>query len=432
MFAECKIDTQSLIDRLVGRRFGILQSISFVPALSNEPPLFHCGGRLANTHPETMSRGFNVGGSGLTKEQAVLSALGEGIERYCAGSYSQKKMHFATFDEMREKTIDIRWLSLFRQQEYNKDNFPYQQPQSHIAAHWVEGTNLIQQEKIWLPANLVYVPYMNDAQKQEAAFCPSLSTGLACGQEYSDTTLKAICEVIERDALTLMWLNRVHLYRLPTELWKQNFPFSPPVGDDIYIFDLTTDMGIPVYFVLGIAPSYTGNMLYVGSACYPNGKVALHKAIKEALQDRAYVRCLLEKPADWCHLENFSGVNDFPRHAQFYSRRPELIPVAFSFLVQAPIKQGYQIPHIELDLNSLTNLLAQKNLTLCVYNLSQPWVEELGMTVVKAILPELIHLHGNHNFIFWGHPRLQSKNVFVHQESSIISDYTTIYPHPFP
>src|SRR4051812_27853482 len=92
---------RELFDALVGRRTGVVRQISLVDTLDGDAKLFHAGAQIANAHPyygEHM--GLGVGGCGLTREDAIIATLCEGLERYAASSYGPARSGLVTRREL--------------------------------------------------------------------------------------------------------------------------------------------------------------------------------------------------------------------------------------------------------------------------------------------------------------------------------------------
>jgi len=195
-----------------------------------------------------------------------------------------------------------------------------------------------------------------------------------------------------------------------------------PPQDRLRCFDLTSDVGVPVVLWVGQGPSRAGALLYAGSACHPSRELALRKALREALASRVYVRSLLasaEPP--WYRGDDAANrVTDFRRHAAFYSRRPELVVPAFAFLAAAETAARPLEPDPSgVALQLVCERLLARGITPRVFDLSQPWMARLGLVVLRAVMPELLPLHGHHLLPHLGHPRLTGERP------------VSTFPHPF-
>src|SRR6185437_12395739 len=89
---------------------------------------------------------------------------------------------------------------------------PLKKARKDAPLRWVQGLSLADGQPIWLPAVMVYmhIPYRSESE----CFWFPISTGCAAHRSYEEALLGAICEVIERDALSLIWLQRLALPRL--------------------------------------------------------------------------------------------------------------------------------------------------------------------------------------------------------------------------
>ena len=72
---------------------------------------------------------------------------------------------------------------------------------------WIDGVELPGGEPVALPASLVYLAF--PPPRPEDFFAPATSNGLAAGPTSSAAVLGGLCELIERDALMITWMNRL-------------------------------------------------------------------------------------------------------------------------------------------------------------------------------------------------------------------------------
>src|SRR4029079_2166886 len=75
---------------------------------------------------------------------------------------------------------------------------------------FVEGFALDDGRPAFLPAQLVYLHY----GRSEPPIGYPTSNGLACGPTLAEAVLAALLEVVERDAMMLVWANRLSLPEL--------------------------------------------------------------------------------------------------------------------------------------------------------------------------------------------------------------------------
>jgi ribosomal protein S12 methylthiotransferase accessory factor len=421
---------RQLVAALVGRRSGIVREVVEVPRLApDEPPLFHVGGRLANPQPELGDReGLSLGGSGSTLAQALIAAICEGVERYCGGSFDRGALRLARTDELSGEVVAPRRFAAFSESQYSTPGFPYPRPSPEARWRWCAGVDLESGEEVRAPAAAVHMPYVPTGD--EPLLCPSTSTGLCCGDSFEAAALGALCEVIERDALALTWLGQATPPSIPREGLERLCPLAR--RDDIRAYELTSDLGVPVFMIVGRGLTSEGRLLYTGSACHPDRDLALGKALREAMQGRVYVRYLTRLPAP---TEPTSPA-DFSQHAQFYTRRPDLIAQAFAFL-DAPGNESNAPPSAfslqpSASLRELCRHLSERGVRPRIFDLSHPWCRDLGLSVVRAVMPELLGLQGHHGLPMQGHPRLaRVAEALPLARIRCQRDEISPWPHPF-
>jgi ribosomal protein S12 methylthiotransferase accessory factor len=219
-------------------------------------------------------------GKGATKEQAKVSAIMEGLERYSAEQKDRKVVR-AKLDDMLSSRYAIHPSDLIlpRASLFHLEYQP-------IA--WVEGVELNEMERIWVPANAVFHPY---ASHLDMPLFRSNTNGLASGNSLEEAVLHGLCEVIERDAWSICEAKR----RVKADLFLdvenglvydliQKFESQ---GISIHMKELTSDIGIPT---IGVAAddwrTKDPKLLVMGIGTHLNPYIAAIRALTEAAQSR--------------------------------------------------------------------------------------------------------------------------------------------------
>src|SRR6185295_3075966 len=134
---------------------------------------------------------------------------------------------------------------------------------------WVWGHSLTERRPRLVPASLVYLNYRPAGD--EAKIGLNASTGLAAGATREEAILGGLLEIVERDAFTIAWMHRQVGRRIEVDdddlqwalrarLWADR----PSV--DVKILDLTTDVPIPVVFLVMRRQAEFGPAACVGTA----------------------------------------------------------------------------------------------------------------------------------------------------------------------
>jgi ribosomal protein S12 methylthiotransferase accessory factor len=251
---------------------------------------------------------------------------------------------------------------------------------------------------------------------------------LACADSLDEAIERGICELIERDAMTIAWMKGVSPPRVdPVTVMEIAGEFAPP-NDDVRVYDLTTDVGVPVMLAVCRGPSPFGQIIATGCTCRPDPRAALRHAMKEASQTRVYVRLLIEQDPHWQVEPDFSNVTDFSLHARMYTGRPKLVNRALAFLDHNDVSSR---AFDDLSDDPIKREVTRSFDSMYV-DLTQSWAESIGLYVVRVVANGLVPLHGDRRFVTVDHPRLANW-VEVFPNGVRKHDHELWpYPHPFP
>lgn len=234
------------------------------------------------------SRSLSVAqGKGLSLEAAKASGLMESVESY-HGERITLPVKLATYNELRytHRVVDVRTL-LWRQTSLYHDDF---------RILWIEGVDLLADEAMWLPFELVHVDLTLPSPTGSGCFVLS-SNGLASGNHLLEAVNHAICEVVERHAYA-RWLRLEgpHLSSTRVDIDSIDDPSCRHVLDlyeraaiSVAIWDLSGEIGIPAFrcSVADRRPDPMRPMAACGGmGCHPERGIALLRALTEAAQSR--------------------------------------------------------------------------------------------------------------------------------------------------
>jgi len=427
---------EQLYSRLVGWRTGIIKTVAETPRPQGEPPIFAFSGISRSISELGEPNGeMTFAGAGFSPESAMMACLGEAVERYCCRFVDRNALTLAGYRDLRSQAVDPASWSLFSPAQYAQPHFPFTPLHQDTQLRWTQARDLVSDESRLVPACFVYMPYEPSAP--EPLIAPAISTGLSCASSYEEALLRGLYEVIERDALAITWLKRVPTWELvdmPAEI-AGIFEQGPI---KYHIYDITSDVNIPVYLVLSVGDSEAGSIVSVGVACNADPLKALSKAFLENAQGRLALPHLRKKHAGWTPQPDFANVKTFEDHALVLTCRPDLLQ-QINFL---GAKGRRSFEETLLDRLDCTD----RPLNFCIEQLDrlglQPFAKELttedirgiGLSVVRAMIPGMQPLHGTHILPFLGGKRLQSApEVFgVPAEAVLPPGRFNPIPHPLP
>lgn len=348
-------------------------------------------------------------GSGIEYDNVRLKAIAEGLERYSCCAYDEKQFIWATAEELGSRALDLDAIPRCSKKELAHPKCPIVAPDKKAPLRWVQGISLLDGHTIWLPAIMTYmhISYMSEGER----ICFPISTGCAAHRSFEQALLGAICEVVERDALSLVWLQKMQLPRieldsLPPQLQifieQNNLRLN--VIEHMF-FDATTDIGIPTIYSVQISPHNAKLAAHVMCATGLDPIDCITKIIAESSASRATLQMQTQENAK--PLDDFIDVLD----GALYMGRHENL-AAFNFLVHSPYKRRLsEIPMMATNDPKKDLLQAVKQLSGCAMNifavdLSTDEALRVDMRVVRVIIPELMPLSFSYRARFLAHPRL--------------------------
>lgn len=226
-------------------------------------------------------------GKGLDLALAKASGLMESVECYHAEHISLP-LKFASYEELRYTS------NLVDAEELPRPTASLFHPALPLL--WIEGLDLLQDERVWVPFELVHLNYTLPQPPGMGCFIPS-SNGLASGNHLLEAASHAICEVVERDAITLWSLRtekeqqstRLDLDTVQDPACREMLEKYARAGICVFVWEVSSDVGLPVFLCLiaersrnPLRPTPAAN----GSGCHPVREIALLRALSEAAQSR--------------------------------------------------------------------------------------------------------------------------------------------------
>ncbi|MGI0038073.1 MAG: YcaO-like family protein [Nitrososphaera sp.] len=258
-------------------------------------------------------------GKGPTKQHAMASALMESIERYSSLPAG------GTRNFIRSSYADLAKSHkvLHPEEIIEPVRFEYRE---EMLMDWLVGYDIATAEDIMVPASIALFRY-TPSPPAVNPFAYFHTNGLASGNVMEEAICHALCEVIERDAMSLAELRAsaipFHVLRSVTHsLASAGYGVSPipsdkfvddpnlfpdvdisevdfqPVSDLVEKFwraaipltikDITSDTGIPTFNASSVEwVSHDYGYLVEGHGTHPDSRIALLRAITEVSQARA-------------------------------------------------------------------------------------------------------------------------------------------------
>ncbi|HEX7841186.1 MAG TPA: TOMM precursor leader peptide-binding protein, partial [Kofleriaceae bacterium] len=142
-------------------------------------------------------------GKGMTLSGALLSAVGEAIERYAPSLPDPERIVWARASDLDGAFLDPRAFALYSDAQYEREGFPFRRFDPDMRHPWILGTWLGSETPVWVPAVFAFLSL---TLRPEQQLCQGTSNGLAASTDLDDAALRATLELVERDAFMTAWL----------------------------------------------------------------------------------------------------------------------------------------------------------------------------------------------------------------------------------
>ncbi len=428
--------------RLVSDKVGIISKAEILSLPPGEPAVFHARTVPADISSATGYKTMNFGSAISTNEDiAIIKAVGESVERYCSSFIDENNLVRATQKELKGKSIDLEKWVLFSEKQYAQPNFKYPKINSDTSLYWTQGFSISQDYPIWIPASLVYMPYLY--RKDEPIFHNQISTGLACGVNLASAIYRGILEVVERDAFMIVWHNRLNCPSLDTSNIEDSYVRSlldvldqAPV--EYYIKVLTLDIEVTTLLVLVSNKNGCPPHTVIGMAVDLDPLKALGRALEEGiLVYLGLTRYQRENPV-YERDPEYKQVVTPAKHGIIHAMEPELLETVQFLKENRNIMTLKDLPNYHnvdpVDACKLiVELLQKKDLETHVADLTTVDIDDVGFKVIRAIIPGMQPLDLDHAYPYLGGKRIYEVPFKLGltpkplKENEVNRD-----PHPFP
>ena len=427
------------INNIGDRKNNLLYSFGRIFQYSDEPKFFQYFSQLIDSqNSKTAAHGTASGFSFFSQKLAVLKCLLEALERYALKNYDKETLTFSTSDKLRKQCLNISEVSSFsdKQRRANSNlqlniNGPF---------NWVLGKKLPGLEDTYIPAQLVYLSYRR--KLGEGLIRMPISTGAASGTAYSAAIYRGICEIIERDAFMITYLNKLQRHRVPLEKSTNKdiqkiLTIAKDYKLDVYTYDITTDLGI--YTFLSVVRDSTGLAAALSTGLKSSLKPT--EALIGSLQEAFHPRTWLRREKD-----NFKG-NKSELHKPYelstrgvlWSTPGAVEEIGFLLHSMKETKNidDYKDKSKKTSFENLQKIIEMINsLGYASYFVditpNLPGIKKSPIKVVMAVIPELQPLYLDERYPYHGGSRLYSVPVKLGYLKTLNKENTlNSFPHPF-
>ncbi|SDM72707.1 YcaO-like family protein [Streptomyces wuyuanensis] len=400
--------------------YGLVSRTSPLPVREGEPPfavhLSHLGvPSRALSNLRTWAADEDTGnsdgaGTGLTPERARLLSIAEALERYSTCAWDDGEMVVAAENDLTEEFASPSRWPRCSPTELDRDDCRLSEYDPSVPIRWVRAWSLTRQVPVLVPAISVYLhmPYFSESEK----FTRGITTGAAVHSDVRAAVLGGLLEVVERDSIALVWLQRLRLPELvvdPEQLSAGTRALHR-VGTStdlrVRLFDATTDFGVPVIYAVQLADADPTLAQIVAATCDVRPEGALGKIYRELsslrVALRGYVSAYAGREPDLSQVSVVGGAV----HNASSERRG-----VFDFLLEGE-RPAYgldgmpSLPAEADPLDTVVSRLASRGAEVLVADITTDEARQVGMRAVKVLVPEAMPVSFVHGERYLGTPRL--------------------------
>ena len=253
--------------------------------VTTAPPVIASNGGALRTLP--------VGwGKGLTVSGALLSGVGEAIERYAASLPNLDRVVWKRPDELQGAYLDPLTMPLYTDEQYRSKGFPCVRYSARVRHPWIQGVWLGTNVKVWVPAIFVFLSLTIEPGQE---FCQGTSSGLAAAHDFDEAATRATLELVERDAMLASWLTSAPTTRLELDSTcdARLLDVVDAIGAlgatvEIYLLPLGVYGATVLCLALGDGKKYPGVTLGLGTGV--DVRAAVRSAVLELGQTGPYLQ----------------------------------------------------------------------------------------------------------------------------------------------
>lgn len=430
-----------MLEKLYQPIGGLMTHPNKLPQSPGEPEYSIYSARLGDLNQVSLFHGRNFGypmqmdgaGGDIDDQVAKLKSEAETLERYCSCAYTDEQFIYATANELGEKALDLDQIPIVSDSELAHPHCPIQRPNKNEKIRWVKGLSLTRNRPVYIPAIMtyLYIPYTSLAEQ----FWLPISTGCAIHTSYEKAMINGICEVVERDAISLVWLNQLDIPKIEINtqtLSKQDQQYVNRTMEHPFIetqfYDATTDIGIPTIYCLQRSPYNKKMSSIVMCTTDLNPTEALTKITREAASLRI---ALQNQEMKTENIEQFGNVSD----GALYMAQPKMNS-AFDFLTNSKKVTSFEsmkdlsTGSDQEDLKKLVEMLRKKGHEIFVVDQTSDEAKRSNFKAVRVIIPTLQPLSFHYRAQFKGSERLYKGPVNMGYRMKSEGELNQ-YPQPF-
>jgi len=338
------------------------------------------------------------GGKGTTRAQALASALGESIERWCGVFQGDEPRVRASREALgpaaihpnacmgysaRQYAERERWNALSSKVRWVPEPFD-----DRVELEWTPLWCLDEDAPRWLPAAYCWYGHPAEAGPRVAA---ADSNGCAAGNTLDEAVLQGLCELVERDCVALWWYNRVRRPGVALESFEVPWVLElvehhRGLSRELWALDITSDLGIPAFAAVSRRVDVPRQDVLLGFAAHVDARTALVRAMTELGQSLPSVPSAGDGPQARLRGDNHEAIRWWSTAT--LASQPWLGPDPAQPLRTLSDHPRPPTTDVAVTLQQCVQRLHDRGLHTLVLDQTRP---DVGLPVARVVVPGLRH-----------------------------------------
>lgn len=388
----------------LNNKFGFVTEIRIKPTFTSEPNL-HFFSLKINTK---FKKGTDWGNSIQFNEGlALLIAFYESVERYFASLYDRDSLIYCSQASLDKDKLELSVItnnSSLRGIDINNKSL-----------YWTEVEDYLHRRKIWVPAQLVFLPF---EISDDVVIREHISTGLACGDSKLEAVISGILECIERDNLTVTFLTKEKPPRINGYESELTFLLRDQ-SLRIHLFKLNREREF--HSILCLLEDITKEnppAIATGCACGFNINDAIASAILESVKARLWIKGVIhDSPQRFTAARDINAARkSLIDKALFWAQPTNTEKLSFltrdnQSLALDDFSNASPPNNARQKIEILEAWIINNDFSLYVKEFGNKELNDKGLYVTRAVIPELHPLYLNENWRYDIGPRLTTTAI---------------------
>ncbi len=313
--------------------------------------------------------------------------------------------------------------------QYADKNFRLEKFDSSSIHEWVEGEDIISNEKVFFLADNILYPYTSNYAQHSFA----TSSGCAAHTKKTDAIQHAVYELLERDAFMIYWLNKLDLPSIEINSLPKKVQVRIASIQDFGYRIVLKDIGMGIVPVVIVAvQDKSGNYVTMGLGSSNNLLDTIHTAISET--ESALMHFLNLKEKHKTHIEP-DEVFSLTQHEELHQQEKFKSQTGFIFdqssdsISYCKLNSQYEI------VPDIVQSVVNHGFSVYVVDATD-WKLDLLLPehryIVRVIIPGLVPLSFGYNLEPLGMHRIYNvPHDLGYRENKIKFHELNRFPHPF-